>query len=601
MTHRFLWGVPLWAMLFVAAACDDNKNRENHDQQEDTQTDPADAGPAPDAGVEVEGYGAISASLFSIDTLMEVSVEIDPAEWDALRFDAPGLEHFETACPAGPRPRSFEWHVGNVTVNGEPFGQVELRKKGLMGSMTSNRPSLKLRFPDDHRPSGVRRMTLNNAVSDPTRSRECLSYDLFRAAGIAAPRCGLARVTVNGETLGVYTHIEEIKNPMLKLNFGEDADKTELYELTIADFETDRLAMFEPKWLEEGEVADLSALEAVAQALELGDDQLLAALEPIIDLDQFFTYWAMEVITAHGDGYAGNQNNSYFYRNPQTGRFVFIPWGTDGTFYQPWDFFGDFTGEDRPLPWSVYANGALARRLLAHPEGRARYEERLRALLDTVWDEAALADKVNRIQATIGPHLAGNLEVANDMEVANLLQFIGAHKGRILAELDDGLPVWDRLPPPPLCAEIEHTLTGVLRTTMGTLESDLLETGEGEVTDLLGEDSVAIPLVRGVVGPYTDAFGYGMVHLEIGAGPVDGTSALVLIVDVPEELFQEGRSVKMDWGEAQTAVGLVDLMTGDFRLLGFVMTGELTVDALDPTPGGAVSISFHAPIGVIQV
>ncbi len=598
MKHWFLWGVLLSAMIFVAAGCDDDKKDSDNDTGSGP-AEPADAGAAVDAGVE--DYGTISAPLFSLDTLMEVSIEIDPGEWDALRFDAPGLEHFETACPAGPRPRSFEWHVATVTVNGEPFGAVEIRKKGLMGSMTSHRPSLKLRFADDHRPSGVRRMTLNNGVGDLTYSRECLSYDLFRAAGIAAPRCGLARVTVNGETLGVYTHIEEIKNPMLKLNFGEGADKTELYEITIADFETDRIMMFEPKWLEEGEVADLTALQAIATALELGDDLILPELEKYLDLDQFFTYWAMEVITAHGDGYAGNQNNSYVYRNPETGRFVFIPWGTDGTFYQPWDFFGDFTGEDRPLPWSVYANGALARRLLAHPEGRARYEATLRSLLDTVWDEAALTEKVNRIQATVGPHLWGTLKMANEMAAADLLQFIGAHKGRILAELDGGLPVWDRLPPPPLCAEIEHTLTGVLRTTMGTLESDLLETGEGEVTDLIGEESVAIPLVRGIVGPYTDAFDYGMVHLEIGVGPVEGTNALVLIADIPEELFQQGKTIKLDWGEAQTGAALVDLMTGDFRLLGFVMTGELTVDALDPTPGGAVSISFVAPIGVIQV
>jgi hypothetical protein len=139
-----------------------------------------------------------------------------------------------------------------------------------MGSMTSFKPSLKLKFGDEHRPFGIRRITLNNADDDLTVSRECLSYDLFREAGIAAPRCGLARVTVNGEVLGIYTHIEEIKKPMLKLNFGEDADKTDLHEITMADFVDDRIIMFEPKGQDDdddGQPAEMSALQAIEREL----------------------------------------------------------------------------------------------------------------------------------------------------------------------------------------------------------------------------------------------------------------------------------------------------------------------------------------------
>ena len=586
--HWRLWGSILFVATSCAAACDNDDNKD----EEPTNTG---------ADTEETDYETLSAPLFAIDKLMEVSIEMDSGDWDALRFDAPGLEHFQTACPAGPRPTSFEWHTAAVAVNGESLGEVEVRKKGLMGSMTSARPSLKVRFNDDQRASGIRRMTLNNGVGDLTFSRECLSYDLFRAAGVAAPRCGLARVTVNGEVLGVYTHIEEIRKPMLENHFGKDADKTDLYEITIADFSMDRIAMFEPKGLEDGETADFSALEDIAEALALDNDELFLELENHLNLEQFFTFWAMEVITAHGDGYSGNQNNSFVYRNPTTGLFEFIPWGTDGTFYQPWDFFGDFIGEDRPLPWSVYANGALARRLLEHPEGRARYEETLRQLLDAVWDEDTLAEKVNQIQETIGPYLEGNLKAANKEETAYLLQFIGDHKARILAELDDGLPEWDRPAPPLLCAEVEHTLTGVLNTTMETLNADIMETGDGEMGDLIGNEVAPLPIVRGVVGAYTDPFGYGMVHLEVFVGPIDETNAMAFFIDIPQELFQEGNQIKLDWGEAQSGVAMIDLATGDFRLLGFVMTGEMTVEKLDDTPGGEVSVSFDAPVGVIQV
>jgi spore coat protein CotH len=595
MTKKWLLSImAVWSMA-IAVACD-------NDESDTGDSEPEDTGGTDD---ELE-YGELSEALFSIDRLMEVSIDIDEAEWDSLRFDAPGLEHFQSACPAGPRPRSFEWHAATVSVDGESFGEVSIRKKGLMGSMTSFRPSLKLKFDREHRPSGIRRMTLNNEDDDLTASRECLSYDLFRAAGIAAPRCGLARVTVNGQDLGVYTHIEELKKPMLKLNFGGDADKTDLYEITMADFVKDRIVMFEPKGEDDNDddsagPADLSALKAIADALEADDDELFAELGKYVDLDLFFKYWAMEVITAHGDGYTGNQNNSFVYRNPETGLFVFIPWGTDGTFYPPADFFSDFTGNDSPIPWSVYANGALSRRLLDHPEGRERYEETLRRLLSEVWDEAALIAKINRIQETIRPHLQESLEAANEEEVDYLVEFIQDHRKRILDELDQGLPEWDRPMPPLLCAVIEHTVIGVLDTNMDTLESSILDTGDGHATDSLGTESLELPIVRGTIGEYTDHFDYDWVFLQLAVGLVDETHALVFLIDIPKELFEEGRTIKLDYGEAMADVATVDIVTGEFRGLGFVMTGELTVETLEPTPGGAVSIAFNAPVGVIQI
>ena len=48
---------------------------------------------------------------------------------------------------------------------------------------------------------------------------------------------------------------------------------------------------------------------------------------------------------------------------------------------------------------------------------------------------------LNRIQETIRPHLSGSLQIANEAEVGKLLQFIGATKDRILAELADTFKV----------------------------------------------------------------------------------------------------------------------------------------------------------------
>ena len=49
-----------------------------------------------------------------------------------------------------------------------------------------------------------------------------MAYALFRAAGLVAPRCNHAHVVVNGQDLGIYTHVEAIKKPFLARHFTSD-------------------------------------------------------------------------------------------------------------------------------------------------------------------------------------------------------------------------------------------------------------------------------------------------------------------------------------------------------------------------------------------
>ena len=114
---------------------------------------------------------------------------------------------------------------------------MEVRKKGFIGSLSTARPSLKLdlgEFEEDWAFEGARRLTLNNAVSDPAVVRQCLTYSAFADAGLPAPRCGFARVTVNGVDLGLYVNLEPVKEPFLERHWGDSSGN--LYEGTLSDF-----------------------------------------------------------------------------------------------------------------------------------------------------------------------------------------------------------------------------------------------------------------------------------------------------------------------------------------------------------------------------
>ena len=71
--------------------------------------------------------------------------------------------------------------------------------------------------------------------------------------------------------------------------------------------------------------------------LEGEDENIEQAIGRLVDLDSFYTFWAMEGLLSFWDGYSGNKNNSFIYLNPETDKFHFIPWGADCMFerYSP--------------------------------------------------------------------------------------------------------------------------------------------------------------------------------------------------------------------------------------------------------------------------
>ena len=342
-----------------------------------------------DAPVEPVNVGG-DGDLYAPDRVLAVDIRMPADEFRQLRSEARTLASTDRECvPA------FEYteFTARVTIDGESMDKVVVRKKGYMGSLSPSIPSLKLDFNDLQKGRTYQnssRMTLNNNRQDPSNARQCMAYDQFREAGIAAPRCNYARVTVNGETLGVFTNVEPLKKPFLTRAFGNDEGNQ--YEAQTADFGTWLSQRFEKKTNEKEN--DRSDLQAVAEALALPDEQMLNVLPQLVDVDQFIRFWAVETLLGAWDSATGNANNFHIYRNPEDGLFHFIPWGADTAFR------GDHPL--KPLTGVFYRNFRLADRLFQIPEYRAAYYAELENLLETQWDENALTDRLARIRQLTG-------------------------------------------------------------------------------------------------------------------------------------------------------------------------------------------------------
>ena len=126
---------------------------------------------------------------------------------------------------------------------------------------------------------------------------------MFRDSDTVTPRCGFAKVSVNGKSLGVYSNVEAIKPPFFERGFGDGSG--DYFEGTLVDFFPDWIKKFEKK-NKKAKFKDLKKIAAL-----LNEDEVdLERLEKHIDLDAFIKYWAMEsLIGFWGKGISDNRRN----------------------------------------------------------------------------------------------------------------------------------------------------------------------------------------------------------------------------------------------------------------------------------------------------
>lgn len=153
-------------------------------------------------------------ALFGTD-LITVDIQIAQDDWQDMLENA--LEE--------------EYHVANVTINGQTFENVGIRTKGntslsQVASSDSDRYSFKIEFDhyqDGQTCWGLDKLVLNNLISDATYLKEYFVYDMFAFLDMPVSDYGMAEITVNGEPWGIYLALEGVEESFLTRNFGTSA------------------------------------------------------------------------------------------------------------------------------------------------------------------------------------------------------------------------------------------------------------------------------------------------------------------------------------------------------------------------------------------
>ncbi len=517
-------------------------------------------------------------ALYDIDVMHTVEVEIDSDDWDELRHQKRDfLTILSEDCLEQPFESGYTWFHADVVVDGESYGDVGIRKKGLLGSETSVNPSLKIRFDkyeDDQLHDQVDRITLNNGQQDPAVISQCLGYELFRGADVPASRCSFARVWVNGEELGVYSNVEAME-PSLVARWYEDPEGS-LWEGQLSDFREGWMGTFE---LKQGE-DNSAALEAVADALEASDDDLLEALDPHVDLDAYHRFWAAEVLVGHWDGYAGNTNNFFIYLDPDDERFDFMPWGIDALFDSSDPFGAD-------VPSSVTAVSKLPRRLYLHDQGREAYVAALEGLLDQLWDEDAIGARIDAMEALVIPYADPSGSEGVGSAVDDIRSFVDGRRASIEDELADGPPDWDQeLRTEPCLVEI-GSFPVSFETTWGSYTTKSWDGyGSGTMSLTYMEQDYAMETVGVVAGEWHGE----AVFLAVGR--LDWGSLAAVLVTLPLERITPGE-FEMSWAEGDAYFYYDEGGTGHgFGVAAYMGNGPIVLEQAGTTSGDAVTGSM---------
>ena len=331
--------------------------------------------------------------LFTEGAVRHFKIQIDPIEWQNLKND------------------NRTYVRASVTVNSDTFRHVGIRLKG-QGSFRplEDRPSLALKFDEfvlDQKFCGLTKIMLNNSSQDRSYLSEYICTSLYRDAGVPVGRVTFAIVELNGRDLGFYVLIEAMNKAFLRQHFRNPNGP--LYEAYAKDIDRSLDQ-------DSGPPSDQSDVKRLVAATRSPVESRMAALDEVLDVDNFLSSLAICMLIAQHDSYALNRNNYRIYREPDSPRFTMIPHGIDGSFTQ------------NMIPLVPPPTRILTRAVLEPSEGLARYKERLAALYTNFFKLDVISNRVHAASSRLANATRNEQERSNF--VAQAARFVRKVKER---------------------------------------------------------------------------------------------------------------------------------------------------------------------------
>lgn len=317
------------------------------------------------------------------------------------------------ALDAAERP---EVHA-EMSFDGLPFPDVGLRLKGSGSYETmAGKPAFNVdlnQWVRGTRLDGLKAFRLHTGKSwDPTRTREWLSYELARAAGLLAPRVGFAWVEVDGQPYGIYVLVEKHDDVLIAARSAEQGARGVILEpagvfqdLGVGALAVDGERLLLDAYDEGPEPPDPAVLATLLQLdAALASDaseESAAAVFALVERESFLRYLAWEAVARHQDGYRGGANWRLFVDGDRL-RVEWVASGADST----WGYRGaggaTVMGYAPFLDPQAPVGGRALRFCMGVPSCRHDYARHILSLADLV-EALDLLGHFDRLSGMLGP------------------------------------------------------------------------------------------------------------------------------------------------------------------------------------------------------
>ena len=368
------------------------------------------------------------AGIFRSTKVWTIHLSFSPEQWEALEPPPARGQQRRVGGnwllgPEGGRNGlmaaqgiNFEYVRADCEFGASQFHEVGVRYKGN-GTYWSSRDSLKRSFKVDlnqfvkgPKLAGMSQINLHNSVRDRAGLNEAVAYQLFRDAGVAAPRTTYAKlyVTVPGQNerryFGLYNLVEDVGG-----SFTKDRFKTSKGALLkpvtpklfsdLGDDWKNYNQTYDPK----GDLSDehkRRIIEFCQLTTNASEAEFAQRLGDFVDLDNFARYMAVTAWLTDVDGILGPGQNYYVYLHPKTRKFMFIPWDQDQSFGQ----FPRGSQEQRDnlsirKPWS--GENVFLDKVFRVEHFQELYLAKLREFNDTLFQPARIARQVEELADAI--------------------------------------------------------------------------------------------------------------------------------------------------------------------------------------------------------
>jgi spore coat protein H len=414
----------------------------------------AGASPTPAVSSKENSHAKTSAPNYTVvfpqDAVNRIEITLTKEAWTSLQAEltkkfgqqSAGNRNQPGGNGDGASSSDTSYVSSTINFNGETWNSVGFRYSGnstLQSSWRSGTEKISFRLDfdqfEDQDPStknqrfyGFKQLAFKSNAMDASYLREKVAGDIFRAAGVIAPRTTFYEVYVDygegSQYFGLYTAVEIVDDTLIKSQFSDGSGNVYKPEGSGAAFVDGTFNKTSFGKQTNQKAADWSDIQSVFAALNStlrtsNPAAWRAGLEKVFDVDAFIRWLAVDTIIQNWDTYGAIAHNYYLYTDPSDGLVTWIPWDNNEALSARNGGAGGGGGgrSTRSLDLSsVDKRWPLIRYLMDDPTYLAKYKQDLQETIQSAFQPDKLAATFQKYHNLIAPYVEKETKAATQVK-----------------------------------------------------------------------------------------------------------------------------------------------------------------------------------------